>query len=54
MMYIVLLVFIQNCLSLLELKTSAWKLSDYENQHEIPDCALCQVVYKCSENSLLQ
>lgn len=41
-MCIVLLVFIQNCVFLLELKASTWKLSDYENQHEIPACALCR------------
>lgn len=35
-----LLVFIQNRQFLLHLKASAWELSDYENQHEIPEWAL--------------
>lgn len=41
-MCIVLLVFIQNCLVLLELEAAIWKLSDYENQHEMPACAPCR------------
>lgn len=43
-----LLVFIQNHQFLLHLKASAWELSDYENQHGIPEWAL----YRYSRSAL--